>query len=127
MDNKGSDMSILFGKKLNQHNGAYMHHCAGCDMAHVINVETPNGYTGAKWSFNNDPVAPTFSPSVLVRYSRPKGYTNENPAPVGWKGETVNTVCHYFITDGKIQYLGDCTHSLAGQTLELPDWQDDSN
>jgi hypothetical protein len=27
--------------------------------------------------------------------------------------------CHSFITDGKIEFLSDCTHSLAGQTVEL--------
>jgi hypothetical protein len=31
-------------------------------------------------------------------------------------------VCHSFVTDGKIQFLSDCTHALAGQTVALPDW-----
>ena len=30
--------------------------------------------------------------------------------------------CHTFVTDGRIQFLGDCTHALAGQTVDLPDW-----
>ena len=30
-------------------------------------------------------------------------------------------VCHSFVTDGRIQFLGDCTHDLAGHTVELPD------
>jgi hypothetical protein len=30
-------------------------------------------------------------------------------------------VCHSFITDGFIQFLDDCTHPLAGQTVEIPD------
>jgi hypothetical protein len=30
-------------------------------------------------------------------------------------------VCHSFVTDGRIQYLGDCTHAMAGQTVDLPD------
>ena len=29
--------------------------------------------------------------------------------------------CHSFVTDGKIQYLNDCTHEYAGQTIELED------
>jgi hypothetical protein len=29
-----------------------------------------------------------------------------------------------FVTDGRIQFLGDCTHALAGQTVDLPDWED---
>lgn len=28
-------------------------------------------------------------------------------------------VCHSFINDGKIQFLGDCTHAFAGQTMDL--------
>ena len=34
-------------------------------------------------------------------------------------------VCHSFVTNGRIQYLGDCTHKLAGQTVDLPDWEDE--
>lgn len=26
-------------------------------------------------------------------------------------------------TDGRIQFLNDCTHALAGQTVDLPDWE----
>jgi hypothetical protein len=29
--------------------------------------------------------------------------------------------CHTFITDGRVQFLADCTHELARQTLDLPD------
>ena len=31
-------------------------------------------------------------------------------------------VCHSFVTDGRIQFLGDCTHKLAGQTVNIPEW-----
>lgn len=34
-------------------------------------------------------------------------------------------VCHSFIRDGQIQFLSDCTHALAGQTVPLPAWPDD--
>ncbi len=35
--------------------------------------------------------------------------------------------CHSFIEKGKIRFLPDCTHSLAGQTVDLPEneWPDD--
>lgn len=33
------------------------------------------------------------------------------------------TICHLFIKEGKIEYLSDCTHSLAGTTIDLPDWK----
>jgi hypothetical protein len=32
-------------------------------------------------------------------------------------------VCHSFIIDGRIQFLGDCDHELASQTVEIPDWR----
>lgn len=28
-------------------------------------------------------------------------------------------ICHSFVTDGKIRFLNDCTHDLAGQTVDL--------
>ncbi|WP_259106184.1 hypothetical protein [Pseudomonas sp. JUb42] len=30
-------------------------------------------------------------------------------------------ICHSFVTDGRIQYLGDCTHGLDGQAAEVPE------
>ena len=27
-----------------------------------------------------------------------------------------------FVVDGRIQFLGDCTHELAGQTVDIPGW-----
>lgn len=41
------------------------------------------------------------------------------------KGTDVQSRCHTFIRAGKIEFLGDCTHALAGQTVALPDWPDD--
>jgi len=40
-----------------------------------------------------------------------------------WEQTKVHKVCHSFVTDGNIQYLGDCTHELAGQTIELPEFK----
>lgn len=33
-------------------------------------------------------------------------------------------VCHSFVRNGRIEYLGDCTHHLKGQTVDLPDMDD---
>lgn len=33
-----------------------------------------------------------------------------------------SSVCHYFLRNGQIQYLGDCTHAMRGQTVPLPAW-----
>lgn len=67
----------------------------------------------AGWTFNGDYERPTFKPSILV-----KGTDWDGKVP----GQGITrTVCHSFVTDGRIQFLGDCTHSLAGQTVDLPD------
>lgn len=55
------------------------------------------------WDFNGDLSNPTVSPSILVKH------------PTGDKWN----VCHSFIKDGKIQYLPDCTHDLAGETIDM--------
>jgi hypothetical protein len=64
---------------------------------------------GAKWKWNGDVKQPTFTPSILVRAN----YTSAN---------RMDDVCHSFVTDGRIRFLGDCTHELAGQVVELPPW-----
>jgi hypothetical protein len=34
-----------------------------------------------------------------------------------------STRCHIFVRDGKIQFLNDCTHELAGKTVPMePLW-----
>ena len=90
-------------------------YCPGCKCNHGIWLKK-DVYSGPTWSFNGDMDKPTFSPSLLVRYDHyvPSG------APADQQ-PLVKERCHTFITDGKIQYLGDCTHELAGQIIELPE------
>ena len=91
--------------------------CPGCEDNHQISVGT--------WTWNGDLERPTFSPSVLVRGNQwPKDEFPEYYKPAHAKvkpGE--DTVCHSFVTDGRIQFLSDSTHTLAGQTVDLPDWE----
>jgi hypothetical protein len=77
--------------------------CPGCKFGHAVHTEKPNE-SGAKWTWNGSWDAPTFSPSVF-----------SNPQSLGEYPK-----CHSFIRDGKIQFLSDSTHALAGQTVELP-------
>ena len=93
-------------------------YCPGCKRVHSVNFNPDH-----LWNFNGDIDKPTLSPSVLVSYRHPKGYSNDNPAPVGFNGEYVTDICHSFVTDGRMQFLGDCTHDLAGQTVELPEFK----
>lgn len=102
-----------------------MFFCPGCQKPHLVTVgEGP----GPRWGYNGNSDAPTFTPSVLVR----SGHFAEGRAAADgecWCNYTERTgdtspftcgVCHSFVTDGQIQFLGDCTHSLAGQTVPLP-------
>lgn len=62
------------------------------------------------WTWNGSVDAPTFAPSILVRW---RGYDEDKP---------VETCCHSFVREGMIQFLTDCTHRLAGQTVPLAPW-----
>lgn len=107
-------------QKIENTAGQYLFYCPGCGSHHGIWTAN-EGYKHPIWAFNGDVDKPTVSPSILVTYRHPEGHTNENPAPIGYSGPYVNDICHSFIKDGNIQYLNDCTHSLAGQTVELPE------
>ena len=73
--------------------GRWLIDCPGCGMSHLFDK---------RWSFNGDTERPTFRPSMLARWPE-------------------NNVCHSFVTDGKINFLNDCTHDLKGKTVELPE------
>lgn len=80
--------------------------CPGCGCLHRVTTKQPSG-VGPCWVFNGSLEKPTISPSILVTldlFEHPK------------------QTCHSFVVDGKIRFLSDCTHELAGQTVDLPDW-----
>lgn len=104
-------------------------HCPGCEEEHHVWVNGSHLSNGANWGFNNDFANPTFTPSILISNGHfVPGFNNDKdncwctynkehpdePAPF------VCHVCHSFVTNGRIQFLNDCTHGLAGQTVELP-------
>ncbi|PTM61927.1 DUF6527 family protein [Phreatobacter oligotrophus] len=93
--------------------------CPGCDEIHGIQVgEGP----GPRWGFNGDYDRPTFEPSILTRFTRRLTEDEIDRIMAGERLDIPQTVCHSFIADGQIQFLGDCTHALAGQTVPLPDF-----
>ncbi len=70
--------------------------CPGCRHRHSVDPQVHK--------FNADFERPTFSPSLLLQYVKQSGpYT-----------------CHSYIENGEIRFLGDCTHEMAGQTVQLP-------
>ena len=89
--------------------------CPGCDIDHSIRISGDH-----PWSWNEDVHRPTLSPSVLVKGTL--SLTDDQRARL-MAGEAITPtpfVCHSFIRDGQIEFLGDCTHGLAGQTVPLP-------
>jgi hypothetical protein len=102
--------------------------CPGCGEAHWIGVGAGDG---PRWGYNGNPEQPTFTPSILVCGVRlDMGDAELDRILDSYKlpedrermlaDRRINTVCHSFVTDGRIQFLGDCTHALAGQTVDLP-------
>jgi hypothetical protein len=67
--------------------------CPGCECCHSIN-ET--------WTFNGDLAKPTIRPSLLSTF-----------------GRASNMRCHLFVEDGKLRFLKDSTHPLAGRTIDM--------
>lgn len=99
------------GKYLRRLTGGYAHWCPGCEEMHYISASDPQSKR-PQWSFNGDIENPTFSPSMKLSK---KGVVH----------------CHYFLRDGKLQFLRDCTHDFAGKTIPLPElpkfMRDDKN
>lgn len=113
----------MIGKKLrNVEGGGLMFRCPGCGGNHMVKV---GDGPGPRWGWNGSGDAPTFTPSILVRSGH---YAHGGQRGNCWctcddPGRAFRCAqCHSFVTDGRIQFLSDCTHALAGQTVDLPDW-----
>lgn len=105
--------------------------CPGCGQFHSMHVNPTGGFTdGPGWHWNGNLEKPTFTPSILSRSGHHAGhYVPGSPCWCTYNAEhpedaTFNcNICHSFVTDGRIQFLNDCTHSLAGQTVDLPPYE----
>lgn len=80
--------------------------CPGCvDMLggsglHMLAVNT--SVKSPSWDWDGNLQKPTLSPSILT-------------------GKGSKNVCHSFLRAGVFEFLTDCTHSLAGKKVEMPD------
>lgn len=82
--------------------GCFLWYCPGCEGYHGVPIEG-----GRAWGWNKSLTSPILNPSVLV-YGHPTSPPFK-PQPR----------CHCFVRDGKIQFLTDSEHKLAGQTVEM--------
>lgn len=109
-------------------NGTVSFMCPGCKLAHTLHVVADGVHPA--WSYNGDTDAPTLYPSVNAvngHYSRHHtagsecwcDYNKQHPEDA----DIFCAICHSFVTDGKIQFLSDCTHALVGQTVDLPEYE----
>jgi hypothetical protein len=96
-------------------NGKVSFLCPGCGDHHVVPVEGPGA-----WLFNGSFERPTLQPSLLVRSGHyASSHKEGDPCWCGKDYDFKCYQCHSFVTDGKIQFLTDCSHELRGQTVDL--------
>ena len=82
-------------------------HCPGCGYDHPFKVLQAgiNERGLPAWEWNGSFDQPTFSPSLLCNEHDPAAR------------------CHSFVRAGQIQFQSDCFHKLMGQTVDLPDYE----
>jgi hypothetical protein len=93
------DYGMQVSKFFRRAEGRFHHWCPACQEMHQL----PDS-----WTFNGNLESPTFTPSFKH---------------TGHGEQGVERTCHYVLTDGILNFCGDCTHALAGQAvplLELP-------
>lgn len=92
--------------------------CQGCKHAHVFPTDKRyyegSGIYGPDhrkpiWTFSGSLEKPTFTPSLRCFYIHPQK-------------KIEITTCHCIVTDGMIQFQGDCEHGLKGRTLPLEEF-----
>jgi len=80
--------------------------CPGPYPYRLIPVTIGKKRIGA-WAWNGDVDKPTLMPSILT-------YASEGQPR-----------CHSFVKAGRIRFLADCSHELAGQEVDLLDVDDE--
>jgi transposase-like protein len=86
------------GKFLISKDGKHLFYCPACNDFHGIYVNTDK----YSWNFDGNYDKPTILPSIKVSHEGRDSY-----------------VCHSFIRNGKIEYLSDCSHNMAGKTVDM--------
>lgn len=78
-------------------------YCPGCKYHHRVQIERGSSNPGGPiWEWNGNMEKPTFSPSLGVNMG-------------------TDQQCHLFVRDGRISYLYDSMHKLAGHEVGLID------
>lgn len=81
--------------------------CPGCKAIHQIPVR--GDWRGAAvWKWDGNLERPTLSPSIL-----------KHPTPGAQPPHGSLERCHSFVRAGVVEFLGDSTHELAGQSVPM--------
>lgn len=83
---------------------SFMIDCPACGCGHKFDE---------RWTFNGNLDRPTFRANMLVRWTKTDPVTQLKIKDI---------VCHSYVTDGRIAFLSDCTHDMAGKTVDLVDF-----
>lgn len=89
--------------------------CPGCDETHRFALSSWKDAEGNQhegWSMTGDVDRPTFMPSLVTWWEEEQA------------GKKVERRCHLNVEHGRITFHSDCTHALAGQTVDMLDWID---
>lgn len=86
--------------KLRNYEDGFFWWCPACEEMHPLPYKQG-------WTWDGNLETPTFTPSFKHDWY--------------WGEERKHLICHYIMTAGKVSYCSDCTHSMAGQTIEMPD------
>jgi len=73
------------------------------------------------WSWNGDVDAPTLHPSILTRGKRDLTDEETDMVLSGSPLDLQVTRCHSFVNNGRVKFLDDSSHELAGRELPLED------
>jgi hypothetical protein len=101
------------------------------EMFLPVIIKGPREGTG-KWTWNGDIENPTFKPSILTQsgHFAPGFDPEKDSCWCKYYAENPDETsryhcfrCHTHINDGKVHFLGDCTHELKDRTLYLLDVQ----
>lgn len=82
---------VLLKRRMIPGGVAYVFFCPGCQQPHSYDVL----WNGTGWKFNGDMERPTFTPSLQLGN------------------------CHLFITNGMVDFCGDCHHCLKGKRVPM--------
>lgn len=77
--------------------------CPGCDDLHRVAFVGEDGtHPAVEWDVSGSLERSTVAPSILVH-----------------SGGGRSPRCHSFVRDGRWEFLSDCDHDLAGQTVDM--------